>query len=59
MKYVTTSNWDALANQKLSCRKEIETELLLTSSTRDLVEFYWTSRKLFSGGYKSFPIEIK
>ena len=59
MKYVTTSNWDALANPKLSCRKEIGRELLLTTSTRELVEFYWTNRKRFSGGYKSFPIEVK
>ena len=30
-------------------------EALIASSTRELVEFYWTNRKRFSGGSISFP----
>ena len=59
MKSSSTSTWDSLPNPKLSSRKDIGRELLLTNSTRELVEFYWTNRKRFSGGYKSFPIEVK
>ena len=59
MKSSNTSTWDSLPNPKLSSRKGIIREVLLTTSTRELVEFYWTNRKRFSGGYKSFPIEVK
>lgn len=59
MKSSNTLTWNSLPNPKLSCRKEIGREVLLTTSTRELVEFYWTNRKRFSGGYKSFPIEVK
>ena len=31
----------------------------LTSSTRDLVEFYWSNRKRFSGGYVGFPVKVR
>ena len=59
MKSSNTSTWNSLLNPKLYDSKEIGREVLLTTSTRELVEFYWTNRKRFSGGYKSFPIEVK
>ena len=42
-------------SQKLSDAQGIGKEALITTSTRELVEFYWSSRKRFSGGYADFP----
>ena len=50
-----TSTWESAINQKFSSKKELGKEALITTSTRELVEFYWTSRKRFSGGYRGFP----
>ena len=51
-----TSSWDLISGEKVSNEQGIGREALTTSSTRELVEFYWTHRKRFSGGFKSLPI---
>ena len=43
---------------RLSSGRGIGGDALVTSSTRELVEFYWTNRKRFSGGYTGFPAEV-
>ena len=43
---------------KFEKKPGIEQEALLKSSTRELVEFYWSNRKRFSGGYVGFPVEV-
>jgi len=53
-----TSSWKSTTSLKLSGELEIGREALITSSTRELVEFYWTNRKRFSGGYIGFPSKI-
>ena len=58
MKSSITLNWESTTSQKLSKRQAIAREALITSSTRELVEFYWTNRKRFSGGYKGYPVEM-
>ena len=58
MDSTNTSSWRSVSSQKLSSLKRIKEkgeEALVTTSTRELVEFYWTNRKRFSGGYVSFP----
>ena len=54
----STSSWESVVSQKLSSERGIGGEALITSSTRELVEFYWTNRKRFSGGYRGFPTEV-
>ena len=51
MESSSTSSWESTKSLKLSNGLEIGREALITSSTRELVEFYWTNRKRFSGGY--------
>ena len=58
MKSSNTSTCESLTSRPLSCRQELGREILLGTTTRELVEFYWTHRKRFSGGYRSFPIEV-
>jgi len=58
MESSSTLNWESIKNQKLSNGPEIGGETLRKSSTRELVEFYWTNRKRFSGGYLGFPSKI-
>ena len=58
MESSSTLSWESIKNQKLSNGPEIGGETLRTSSTRELVEFYWTNRKRFSGGYLGFPSKI-
>ena len=58
MKSSSTPSWKLATIQKLSAEQELEREALITSSTRELVEFYWTSRKHFSGGYRVFPTDL-
>ena len=53
-----TSSWKSTKNQKLSSGQEIGREALITSSTRELVEFYWTNHKRFSGAYLGFPSKV-
>ena len=55
MESSSTSSWELTTSLKLSSDLEIGRETIITSSTRDLVEFYWTNRKRFSGGYVGFP----
>tara|TARA_B100001250_G_C19318204_1_gene579264 strand:- start:298 stop:477 length:180 start_codon:yes stop_codon:yes gene_type:complete len=54
-----TSSWESTKNQKLLVESGIGREALTTISTRELVEFYWTNRKRFSGGYTDYPSEAK
>ena len=61
MKSSTTSTWESTTSQKLLGvpeRTEEEEEDLITNSTRELVEFYWSNRKRFSGGYAGFPTKV-
>ena len=58
MKSSKTSSWEMNTNQKISRSQRILEEALITSSTRDLVEFYWSNRKRFSGGYTGFPSDV-
>ncbi len=53
-----TSSWKSTKSLKRSSGIRIGREALITSSTRELVEFYWTNRKRFSGGYTGFPSQI-
>ena len=55
MESSSTSSWKSTTSLKLSSELGIGREALITSSTRELVEFYWTNRKRFSGGYIGFP----
>ncbi len=55
MESSSTSSWKSTTSLKLSSGPGIGRETLITSSTRELVEFYWTNRKRFSGGYIGFP----
>jgi len=58
MKSSNTSSWESSEDQKLTVGAgKIGEEALVTSSTRELVEFYWSNRKRFSGGYEGFPVE--
>ncbi len=54
----STSSWESATSQKLSKRQVVGREVLITNSTRELVEFYWTTRKRFSGGYSGFPFKV-
>ncbi len=58
MQSSNTSNWKSSTSRKLSSGLGIGTEALITSSTRELVEFYWSNRKRFSGAYIGFPSKI-
>ena len=52
-----TSSWKLTKNLKLSSELGIGKEALITTSTRELVEFYWTNQKRFSGSYLGFTSE--
>ena len=54
-----TSNGQSRKIQKPSDKIRTGAEVLITSSTSELVEFYWSNQKYFSGGFKGFPIELK
>tara|TARA_B100000579_G_C22417990_1_gene659467 strand:+ start:406 stop:600 length:195 start_codon:yes stop_codon:yes gene_type:complete len=58
MESSSTSSWKSTKSLRLSSGLAIGSEALITSSTRELVEFYWTNRKRFSGGYSGFPSKI-
>ena len=55
MESSSTSSWESKTSLKLSGELGIGRDTLLTSSTRELVEFYWTNRKRSSGGYLGLP----
>ncbi len=59
MKSSNTSNWESTTIQQHFFETNIGEEALVTTSTRELVEFYWSNRKRFSGGYSGFPTEVK
>ena len=59
MKSSNTSSWKSTTSLKLSSELGIGREALITSSTRELVEFYWTNRKRFLGSYLGFPSKIR
>tara|TARA_B100000579_G_scaffold102454_1_gene81534 strand:- start:317 stop:511 length:195 start_codon:yes stop_codon:yes gene_type:complete len=59
MESSSTSSWKSKTSLKLSNVQGIWREALITSSTRELVEFYWTNRKRFSGGYIGFPSKTR
>ena len=58
MKSSNTSSWGSTTSQKHLGAPGLAEEALVTSSTRELVEFYWSNRKRFSGGYTGFPLEV-
>ena len=58
MQSSSTSSWESTQNKKFSNGLKLERDALVTDSTRELVEFYWTNRKKFSGGYRGFPTKI-
>ena len=49
-----TSDWESILSKNPLDRQVISREILITSSTKELVEFYWTNRKRFSGIYRGF-----
>ncbi len=55
MKSSCTSGWESKTSPKRSRELRVGDEALITNSTRELVEFYWSNRKRFSGGYDGFP----
>ena len=55
MKSSNTSRWESGHIKRPPCGKKLGREFLITSSTRELIELYWTNRKRFSGGYEGFP----
>tara|TARA_Y100001968_G_C19148076_1_gene614781 strand:+ start:305 stop:508 length:204 start_codon:yes stop_codon:yes gene_type:complete len=57
MESSNTSSWKSNNFTKLSRKLAIGREALITSTTRELVYFYWTNRKRFSGGYLEFPFK--
>ena len=57
MESSSTSSLQSSKSLKLSSGLEIGKEALITSSKRELVEFYWTNRKRFSDGFTGFPCE--
>tara|TARA_Y100001968_G_C19023948_1_gene556494 strand:+ start:356 stop:547 length:192 start_codon:yes stop_codon:yes gene_type:complete len=54
MESSSTSSWNSTKSLKLSSGLGIERETLITTSTRELVEFYWTNRKRVSDSYIRF-----
>ena len=57
MKSSNTSSWESISGQKLSGRTGIGEEVLITSSTRELVEFYWSTRKRLLEGQTDFSVK--
>ena len=58
MKSSNTTSWESKTIQMFSGRKVLGEEILVNNSTRELVEFYWSNRKRFSGGYTGYPVEV-
>ena len=60
MESSSTSSWKSTKSLKLSSGLGIGRETLITSSIRELVEFYWTNRKRFQEvAYESHPKQLK
>ncbi len=47
MKSSSTSNWTPTPNQKLPSKTRVGEEAFVTTTTKELVEFYWSNRKRF------------
>tara|TARA_Y100001968_G_scaffold309921_1_gene330348 strand:- start:1079 stop:1258 length:180 start_codon:yes stop_codon:yes gene_type:complete len=58
MKSSSTASWNSHTKQKLLNGLGTGGDEPITSSTRELVEFYWTNQKRFSGGYRGFPSNL-
>tara|TARA_Y100001968_G_scaffold331935_1_gene388360 strand:+ start:2557 stop:2736 length:180 start_codon:yes stop_codon:yes gene_type:complete len=58
MESFNTSSWTSSTKKKTSSDRGLGREALITISTREMVEFYWSNRKRFSGGYIGFPEEV-
>ena len=58
MKSSNTSSWEMSTSKKVSEKLRIGEEALVTTSTNELVEFYWSNQKRFSGSYVRFPSQI-
>ena len=59
MKSSDTLSWESRTTQKLSRGVRMGNEILIENSTSELVEFYWSNQKRFSGSYTGFPEEVK
>ena len=53
-----TSSWKISTIQKFPSTSNIGKEALITSSTRELVEFYWSNQKRFSSNHTDSPIDL-
>ena len=58
MKSSNSSSWESVTSQKPSIEQGIGREALITSTTRELIEFYWYNQKRFSGAYKNCPVKV-
>ena len=59
MKSSKNLNGESGASKKLSRGIRIGQEVLVTNLTSELVEFYWSNQKRFSGSYIGFPVEVQ
>ena len=55
MKSSNTSIWKSTKIKQQLREQSMAEEALVTSSIKELIEFYWSNRKSFSGGYTDFP----
>ena len=58
MKSSNTSSWKSTKIKTQLRAQGMAEEALVTSSTKELIEFYWSNRKHFPGGYTNFPSNI-
>tara|TARA_B100000700_G_scaffold323675_1_gene427926 strand:- start:534 stop:713 length:180 start_codon:yes stop_codon:yes gene_type:complete len=58
MQSSNSSRWESVTSHKPSIERGIASEALITSTTRELIEFYWNNQKRFSGAYKKFPVKV-
>tara|TARA_B100000579_G_scaffold306431_1_gene256207 strand:- start:22 stop:273 length:252 start_codon:yes stop_codon:yes gene_type:complete len=59
LKPSNSSSGRSVIEKKVERGGAIRKNAHLTSLTRDLVEFYWSNRKRFSGGYVGFPLKVR
>ncbi len=55
MKSANTSSWESTVSQKLLGKLGLGEGALVTNSTRELVEFYWSKRISYSCGHIDSP----
>ena len=58
MESSSTSSCESTISMEFPIGPCIGKEALITSSTRELVEFYWTNRNRFSDVYLGLPSKI-